>query len=75
MFPIFTVKLKLFKKYVCVADAVVVLRELRPPNLVLVLQGLKISSPTSAISLVAVQLKKRNEKKVPLNLMLQQQVM
>lgn len=40
-----------FKKYVFVVDAIAVLRELRPPNLVLVLQSLKTFSPTSAVLL------------------------
>lgn len=72
-----TVKLNHFKKYVFVVDDIAVLRELRPPHLVLVLQSFKTFSPTSAVVLWAMQLKKekRKEKKVPLSLMLQQQVM
>lgn len=46
-----TVKLNHFKKYVFVVDDIAVLRELRPPHLVLVLQSFKTFSPTSAVVL------------------------
>lgn len=51
MFPIFPVKVNHFKNYVFVVDAVTVLRQLRPPTLILVFWNIKAFNLSSVVLL------------------------